>query len=54
MLLFSCMQVACGGCHTMVMANKMQADEDELDLPNESLDNENQVCILWNLCVFTI
>jgi len=52
MLLFSAMQVACGGCHTMVLANKRQGDEDEFDLISESLDNENQVCNLWNLCIF--
>jgi len=53
MLLFPYMQVACGGCHTMVLANKRQGDEDEFDLLNESLDNENQVCNLWNLRIFT-
>jgi ferredoxin len=49
------MQVACGGCHTMVLANKSQEDEDEdeLDLLSESLDGENEVCNLWNLCIFT-
>jgi hypothetical protein len=38
------MQVACGGCHTMVLANKRQGDEDELDF-NELLDAENEVWI---------
>lgn len=53
MLLFSYMQVACGGCHTMVMASKRQGDEDEFDLLDESLDKENEVCNLWNSCIFT-
>jgi hypothetical protein len=52
MLLFSSMQVACGGCHTMVLANKRQGDEDEFDRVSESLDDENEVCNLWNLCIF--
>jgi hypothetical protein len=37
------MKVACGGCHTMVLASERQEDEGELDLIRESLDFESEV-----------
>jgi hypothetical protein len=38
----------------MVLANKRQEDEDELDLRSESLNGENEVRNIWNLCIFRI
>jgi hypothetical protein len=50
--LFSYVKVACGGCHTMVLANERQEDEDGLDLIRQSLDCETEVRNIYSYMYF--
>jgi hypothetical protein len=53
-ILFPYVKVACGGCHTMVLANERQEDEDGLDLIRQSLDCESEVHNLYSYILYIL